>query len=535
MKEPANAHRTRLSALALGLVVVLVGCAKGASAPRADAPRYGGVLIYAKGKDATRLDPADINEAESATVTENLYNGLVRFKKDSTAIEPALATRWDVTEGGKTYTFQLREGVKFHDGTPFDARAVKISFDRQAHPQPGQVFEYWANFFAPTVRDVQVLAPHRVRIRLKTPDATFLSNLAIASMAIISPAALSKWGVDIARHPVGTGPFRFVKWVQGERLVLEANPDYWDGRPYLDKLIFKPVPENAVRLLELEVGEVQGMDGINPDDVGRIEADPELVFHSQAGLNVGYLALNNLKPPFDDARVRRAVALAIDKPALVKAFFAGGKLGEGAIVPMPPTIWGFNHRLKDLPHDPAAAKRLLAEAGYPNGFDMELWSLPVVRPYMPQGQRTAEAIQQSLAQVGIRARITTYEWGTYLDKVGKGDHQAALIGWVGDFGDPDNFLYTLLDAANARPGGGATNYSFYRGEAVHRLLTRARTTLDPLARKRLYEEAQTLIQADTPMVPLFHAKQLAAFRTDVKGFRLHPTGTKYFERVWLSK
>ncbi|MBO9541648.1 ABC transporter substrate-binding protein [bacterium] len=520
--------------MALGLLVALGGCSGPKPTARAEKPRYGGVLIYAKGKDATRLDPADINEAESATVTENLFNGLVRFKQDSTEIEPALATHWEISPDGKTYTFHLREGVRFHDGTPFDARAVKISFDRQAHPQPGQVFEYWANFFAPTIRDVQVLDPKTVRLRLKTPDATFLRNLAIASMAIISPKALEKWGVDVARHPVGTGPFRFVKWVPGERLVLEANPDYWDGRPYLDKLVFKPVTDNAVRLLELEVGEVHGMDGINPDDVGRIEADPELAFYSQAGLNVGYLALNNLKPPFTDARVRRAVALAIDKPALVKAFFAGGKLGEGAVVPMPPTIPGYNTRLKDLPHDPTEARRLLAEAGYPKGFDLELWSLPVVRPYMPQGQRTAEAIQQSLAQVGIRAKIKTYEWGTYLDKVGKGDHQAALIGWVGDFGDPDNFLYTLLDAANARPGGSATNYSFYRGEAVHRLLTRARTTLDPAVRKRLYEEAQVLIQADTPMVPLFHAKQLAAFRRDVKGFALHPTGTKYFERVWLS-
>lgn len=528
--------RTRaLVALAVALLT-LAGCIPHRARPASEAsgaPHQGGVLIFAKGKDATRLDPADVTDGESITVTVNIFDTLVRFKPEETTIEPALATAWDITPDSKTYTFHLRHGVTFHDGAPFDAEAVKLSFDRQAHAQSGQVFEYWTNFFAPVVDAVTVLDPYTVRVRLKTPDATFLTNLAIGSMAIVSPKAIARWGVDVARHPVGTGPFKFVKWVEGERIVLEANKDYWGGRPYLDKLIFKPVPENAVRLLELEVGEVQAMDGINPDDVERVETNPELRLLSQPGMNVGYLALNNLKKPFDDVRVRRAIAMAIDKKALVKAFFANGKLGQAAINPMPPTIWGYNDTLKDLPYDPEAAKRLLAAAGYPHGFDMELWSLPVVRPYMPQGQRTAEAVQADLMKIGIRAHLTTYEWGTYLDKMGAGEHQAAFMGWIGDNGDPDNFLYTLLDSANARPGGSASNYAFYRGAAVHALLSRARTIPDQSRRAPLYEEAQTLIQKDMPMIPLFHAKQLAAIRRNVHNFHLNPTADKNFAHVWL--
>lgn len=529
---PLRLHRTVLAGLLLALFGV-VGCRAPAAPPSAGTPRRGGVLIFAKGKDATRLDPADITDAESSTITENLFDGLVRFKPLATTLEPALAERWEVADGGRTYTFHLRHGVRFHDGTPCDAAAVKLSFDRQSHPQAGQVFEYWANFFAPVVDRVETLDGYTVRVRLKTPDATFLTNLAISTMAIVSPASIRRWGVDVARHPVGTGPFEFVTWVPGERIVLKANDQYWAGRPYLDKLIFKPVPENSVRLLELEVGEIQGMDGLNPDDVGRVETNPELALLSQPGMNVGYLTMNNLKPPFTDARVRRAIALGINKQALVNAFFAGGKLGEAAINPLPPTIWGYNRALKDLPYDPAQARSLLAQAGFPNGFDMELWSLPVVRPYMPQGQRTAEAIQADLAQIGVRVQLKTYEWGTYLDKMGKGEHQAALMGWIGDNGDPDNFLFTLLDAANARPGGGASNYSFYRGRAVHDLLSRARTIPEQRLRTPLYERSERLIQQDVPLVPLFHAKQLAAFRRNVGGFQLHPTGKKDFSRVWI--
>jgi len=498
-----------------------------------DAPVYGGTLIFGKGRDATRLDPADTTDGESSIVTENLFDKLLHFQEDSTALEPGLATSWEVSPDGKTYTFHLRQGVRFHDGTPFDADAVKINFDRQRKPLEGQQFEFWQSFFEPVVDEVTVVDPQTVRISLRENDATFLSNLAMFSMGIVSPAALAKYGADVARHPVGTGPFRFVKWDPNQKIVLAANEDYWDGRPYLDKLIFKPVPENAVRLLELEVGAIHGMNGLNPDDTSRVEENPELAFLEESGMNVGYLAMNNDRKPFDQVKVRQALNHAINKPALIKAFFADGRLGEAAKNPMPPTLWGYNDAIRDYAYDPARAKQLLSEAGYPQGFEMELWALPVVRPYMPQGQRVAEAIQSDLAKIGVKVRITTYEWGTYLDKLSKGDHQAALIGWIGDNGDPDNFLFNLLDASNARKGG-STNYAFYRGQDAHHLLMKARRVADMAERTRLYEEAQVAIHKDAPWVPLFHAKQMAAVRANVRGFTLHPTGKAHFHRTYFA-
>ncbi len=496
-------------------------------------PVYGGTLIFGKGKDATRLDPADTTDGESSIVTENVFDKLLHFQDDSTALQAGLATSWEIAPDGRTYTFHLRRGVAFHDGTPFDAQAVKINFERQRRPLEGQQFEFWQSFFEKAVSAVTVVDSHTVRITLAQNDATFLGNLAMFSMGIVSPAALARHGADIARHPVGTGPFRFVAWEPNQKIVLAANESYWGGRPYLDKLIFKPVPENAVRLLELEVGAIHAMNGINPDDVARVQANPELSFLQEAGMNIGYLAMNNDRKPFDQVKVRQAINHGIDKPALIKAFFADGRLGEAAKNPMPPTLWGYNEAIRDYAYDPAKARQLLSEAGHADGFEMELWALPVVRPYMPQGQRVAEAIQSDLAKIGVKVTITTFEWGTYLDKLGKGDHQAALIGWIGDNGDPDNFLYNLLAADNARAGG-SSNYAYYRSRETNRLLVKARQVSDPAERTRLYHAAQETIHRDAPWVPLFHAKQMAAVRANVHGFQLHPTGKANFARTWIA-
>lgn len=495
--------------------------------------RFGKVLIFGKTKDAVKLDPAEVNEGESSAVTQNIYDTIVRFKPGSTAIIPGLAETWSVSPDGKRYTFTIREGVEFHDGTVCDAAAVKYNFDRQRdeqHPGHTGVFEYWLNFFAPVVEAVEAPDARTLVVTLKSPDATFLTNLALFSMGIVSPAAIAKWGKDIVRHPVGTGPFKFSVWVPSQKIILEANPNYWDGRPAIDKLVFKPIPENSVRLLELENGSIHGMSGINPDDVARIKRHPRLNLITGPGMNVGYLALNTEKKPFGDLRVRRALNHAIDKQAMVKAFFAGGTLGRAAVNPMPPSVWGYNDQVRDYAHDPARARQLLKEAGYPNGFAMTLWALPVARPYMPQGQRTAEAIQADLERVGIRATITTFEWGTYLDKLSNGDHEAALIGWNGDNGDPDNFLYTLLSAENARKGS-ASNYSFYRDAEVQKLLLAARRSPKQAERDALYKRAQVLIHEDAPMVPLFHSTQMIVFRKNVKGFVLSPMSDLEFHRV----
>lgn len=501
--------------------------------------QQGGTLIFAKSKDANRLDPADVTDGESSAVTENLFDGLVRFKDESTDIEPALATSWETRPDGLGYTFHLRKAVKFHDGTPLDAAAVKYSFDRQRKPLEGQVMEYWQSFFG-EVGEVKVVDPMTVHVAMKHPDATFLPKLAMFSMGIVSPTAAKKWGADFSRHPIGTGPFRFVAWLPNEKIVMAANPDYWDGRPFLDRVIFKPVLENSVRLLELEVGGVageagvSGMDGLNPDDLARAKANPELTVLSQPGLNVGYLALNTTKPPLDDARVRRAINLAIDKKRLVQAFFADGKLGVVAKNPFPPILAGYDEKGVDYPHDPDAALRLLKAAGHAAGLDLEVWAMPVARPYMPLGLKIGEVLQEDLRKVGIRAKIVTFEWATYLDKMSNGEHQAALIGWVGDYGDPDNFVYTFFHSSNARKGS-ASNYAFYHNAKVDGLLDQARRDPDMARRKDYYVQVQRIVHDEAPWVPLFHARQMTVIRRDIRDYKLQPTGSKLFHKVWLAR
>lgn len=503
----------------------------------AQPPNRGEVLVFAKAKDAVKLDPADVTDGESSTVTVNIFDTLVEFEDETTNIQPALATSWTISPDGRTYTFQLRPGVTFHDGTPCDADAIVFNYDRQRDPESpwrfGAHFEYWNLFFS-VVDDVRAQGTDQIVFTLRAPDATFLTNLALFNMGIVSPTAIKTHKEDIGRHPVGTGPFQLATWIRGEKIVLTAFADHWGGKPAYDKLIFKPVPDNAARLLELENGDVQGMDGINPDDVARIEKNPDLQLLAQPGMNVGYLSLNNDKKPFDNPKVRRAISHALNKEALVKAFFAGGKLGTVAANPMPPSIWGHHDGLKPLAYDPAKAKQLLAEAGLPQGFEMTLWAMPVARPYMPQPQRIAEAIQADLRAVGIRAKIQTYEWGIYLEKLGKGDHEAALMGWIGDNGDPDNFLYTLLDLDNTRTPA-ANNYSFYRNQFVHERFLQARKITDQAQRARLYQEAQAQIHHDVPLIPLFHSTQMAAFRKHVDGYKLNPTGMKRFRDCRLLK
>jgi peptide/nickel transport system substrate-binding protein len=526
-------NRLLMRAFAACSLCAIVGTALGCGSREG---RLGKVLVFGKTSDAVKLDPADINEGESASVTQNIFDTLVRYRSGTTTVIPGLAARWTVSADNITYTFMLRQGVRFHDGTVCDAAAVKYNFDRQMDPHhPGHTasYEYWLNFFQPVVKTVATPDVNTVVVTLKGPDATFLANLALFSMGIVSPSAIAKWGKDIVRHPVGTGPFKFNVWVPGQKIILDANLDYWDGRPKLDKLVFKPIPENSVRLLELENGVIQGMSGVNPDDALRIQAHPALVLKTGPGLNVGYLVLNTQKAPLDNKLVRQAINMALDKQAMVKAFFANGTLGVAAVNPLPPAVWGYNKSIIPYPHDPTMARSLLAKAGFPQGFKLTLWALPVARPYMPQGHRTAEAIQADLKLVGIDATITTYEWGTYLDKLANGDHEAALIGWNGDNGDPDNFLFTLLDASNARKGS-ASNYSFYTDPTVHKLLVAARHTSDRASRTRLYEEAQVLIHADAPMVPLFHSTQLVALRKNVVGFVVQPMGDLMFKDVDLA-
>jgi peptide/nickel transport system substrate-binding protein len=537
----ATPRRILLAAVLCFALPALSGCAKKDAGPAAgggsSTPVTGGELVYGRGHDSVRLDPGHETDGESFKVIDNLHENLVAYADTTTAIVPELATRWEISPDGLTYTFHLRPGVRFHDGTPFDAAAVLFSLDRQrvlTPPHPyhavGGPYTYWQSMgMDDIVAGIRAADDSTVVFRLRRRNAPFLSNLAMGFASIVSPTAVRKHGEDFFKHPTGTGPFRFVEWVKDDRIVLERNPDYWGAKTYLDRVVFRSIPENTVRLLALESGEIAGMDGVNTDLARRLEGNARFTLLQQPGMNVGYLAMNMDKPPFDRLEVRQALNHAIQRDAIVQGLYGG--YGTPAVNPLPPTLWGYNHSVTGYAYDPAKAKQLLAAAGYPDGFKTELWAMTGPRPYMPDPLKVAEAIQSDLKAVGIDATLKTLEWGTYLDQVQHGRHAMCLLGWTGDNGDPDNFLYVLLGKASTRLP--AQNVAFYRSDEVDALLIKAQQETDAARRAALYEEAQALIHRDAPWVPIAHMTQLVGFRRNVRGYPMHPTGKVRFRSVWI--
>ncbi len=540
--QPLLALPALLALLALPALLGLAGCAskdagKSATSAGDGVPVDGGTLVYARGHDSVRLDPGHETDGESFKVLDNLYENLVSFADTTTDIVAELAARWDISPDGKTYTFHLRSGVKFHDGTPLNADAVVFSLDRQRNRKPahpfhsiGGPFTYWQSMsMDDIVADLKAADDSTVVFTLKRRNAPFLANLAMGFASIVSPTAAQKYGEDFFKHPTGTGPFRFVEWVKDDHITLERNPDYWGEKTHLDRVVFRSIPENTVRYLALEEGSVQGLDGLNTDLARRVVDAGKYNLLTQPGMNVGYLAMNMDKLPYDNKDVRLAVNFAINRDAIVKGLYGG--FGTPAVNPMPPTLWGYNRTIQPYAYDPAKAKQLLAQAGFPNGFKTELWAMSGPRPYMPDPLKIAEAIQSDLKAVGIDASIKTLEWGTYLDATQHGQHQMCLLGWTGDNGDPDNFLYVLLDKESARIP--AQNVAFYRSDALHAILVSAQEETDIAKRSLLYEQAQVVVHEDAPWVPLAHMTQLAAFDRKVHGYLLNPTGKVRFRKTWI--
>jgi ABC-type transport system substrate-binding protein len=342
-----------------------------------------------------------------------------------------------------------------------------------------------------------------------------------------------KYKKSFGRNPVGSGPFVFRKWEKNQKIILTSNKKYWDTAPKIKTLIFRAIPDNSTRLLEMMSKKIHVMDNPNPDDIAVLKKKlgGSISFAKQAGFNVGYLAMNNLKKPFNNPLVRKAISHAINKKGIIKAVYAG--LAEVAKNPMPPTLWGYNDSIKGYEYNPEKAKKLMEKAGLKDGFETTLWAMPVPRPYMPDGRKVAEAIQGDLAKIGIKVKIVSYEWGTYLDKTQQGEHDMALLGWTGDIGDPDNFLYVLLDKDNAvKP---AQNISFYRSEALHKVLMAAKIESNKEKRIALYKKAQLIIHEDAPMVPIAHSITVVPTLKQVQNFKLDPTGRRRFSKVWLEK
>jgi peptide/nickel transport system substrate-binding protein len=446
---------------------------------------------------------------------------LVRFKPGTTEIEPCLATSWTISPDGLIYTFTLRTGVHFHDGTLLDAQAAAFSFLRQmdkTHPAhfPNATFAYWSAMYS-MVETVKVVDADTLQLQLKEPHAPFLANLVIFPAYLVSPKITDQ------RHPIGTGPFRFVDWVPNEKIILEANADHWDGPPAIRHLVFKVVPDSATRLVQLQTGEIQAMDGIDPNDLPVIGRDKSLTLITGPGLNVCYLAFNCEKPPLTDRNLRRAIAAAINKRDLVDIVHRGAAVV--AKNPLPPFISGYNDSI--LENFLAASIRYV-----PPDHSLKLHVMTNPRPYLPNPLRAAEMIKADLEKAGIPVEIVLNEWGAHLSRTSHGEHEMALLGWVGDNGDADNFLYVLLDKDTATLGS-ALNVCFWKNDAYHDLMIAARRELDPGKRAALYRKAQEIIFDEVPMVPLAHAKSLAACRANIEGLKFEVNGDILFHKVTL--
>lgn len=519
-----------LLALVLTLVMaILAACGGDDSKESSDGADEGSsdaaqVLVFGRGGDSVSLDAAAVTDGESIKVTQNLYETLLNFNEQDTTVEAGLAKEWEVTEDGLTYTFKLQEGVKFHDGTDFNAEAVKANFERWSAGAEDEFYYYNSMFRAEgkdLITSIETPDASTVVITLSRPQAPFLKNIAMPVFGIASPAAFETLG----ENPVGTGPFKFQEWKRNDSITLVKNEEYWqEGLPKLETLIFRSIPDNSARLNELIAGNIDLADGINPSDAATVSGDSNLQLIERPSMNVGYLGLTSTRKPFDDVKVRQAVNYAIDKQAIVDGFFQG--YADVAKNPMPPSVSGYNDDIEDYAFDPEKAKALLAESSY-NGEELELWAMPVPRPYMPDGQKVAEAIQKNLEDVGIKTKIVSFEWATYLEKAAAGEADMFLLGWTGDNGDADNFLYALLDEDNI----GSNNYTYYKNDEVHDLLIAAQSEVDEEKRNELYKQAQVLIKQDAPWVTLAHSTPLLAAKANVEGFVPHPTGSESLHNV----
>jgi peptide/nickel transport system substrate-binding protein len=370
---------------------------------------------------------------------------------------------------------------------------------------------------------ISAIDAHTVQFTLTRPDPAFLQKLAFPAFGPQSPANIEQYGGggDLIRNPVGTGPFRLVEWVPGDHITLARNDDYWGPRPAIETLTYRVVPDSTARFLELQAGAVDGIDNLAPDDIPAAEADPRIQVHTRPPFNIGFLGINRAHQPFDDARVRRAVALAINRQEIVAALFP--PTAQTASQFVPPSIFGHTHDLEDYPHDLGQARELLAQAGYPNGFDTTLWVMGISRPYFPYPDRVGEAIQADLAAVGIQAEIITYDWGTYLEKVFAGEADLFLNGWMADFPDATNFLDTFFTGSDDSLGPAFPE--------LVTLIQDAGSILDPADRQTLYDQANQMIHDLVPAVPIVHNRTAIAFRDDVQGIQASPFSQELFYPV----
>ena len=505
-------------------------------------------FVYCAELSPTHFNPQFATDGLTFDATgQTIFNMLTTFEPGTTNVIPSLAEKWDVSEDGKTYTFYLRKGVKFHSNKnfkptrDFNADDVLFSFNRQLDPNhpyhkvSGGNYEYFIGMDMPNIIDkVEKVDDYTVKISLKVPNAPFLSNVAMDFAAIFSAEyaeQMLKVGTPekVDNDPIGTGPFQFVDYQKDASIRYKAVPEYWEGKAKIDRLVFSITPDASVRLAKIQKGECHAAPYPNPADIETLKKDPNINLMTSPGLNIGYLHFNTEKKPFDNQKVRQALNYAINKDVIISSVYQGS--GEKAKNPIPPTMWSYNDAVKDYDYSPEKAKALLAEAGFPNGFDTEIWAMPVSRPYNPNARRMAELIQEDWKKVGVNAKIVSYEWGEYLKRLRNGEDPTGMMGWNGDNGDPDNFLNTLLSCAAVKQG---SNYSKFCNAEFDKLVTEAAQITDHEKRIELYKQAQVLFKEQAPWVTIAHSTTYFPVRKEVTGYTISPFSLHNFYHVDLA-
>ena len=525
-------------------------------------------FIFGRGGDSIQLDPSIVTDGESFRVTGQILEPLYQYEPGKTTPIPALATGCTANADSTEWTCALREGVKFHDGTDFNADAVLFNFDRwkfsdNPYHFESQVFEYyeymWFGFDDDSViTAVEKVDDYTVKFVLGAPLAPFLANLAMDMFAISSPAAIEAAGEDYgtpAGGCVGTGPFKFVEWIEGDSITVEANADYWGGAPTISEIIFRVIPDDSARFLALKAGDIHALEQAVVEDLASAEADPDLYVLTRPALNTGYLAFNYKIKEFNDKNVRLAIYHAINRPGLIENFY--GAYGEAADTFLPPLIWGKNTSITAYEYDPELAKQYLADAGFPDGLTevtvaedvvdaegtvlytagdkipLTLYYMPVTRFYYPSPEEIGTAMAADLANAGLIANLELAgDWSTYLG-LRRNGHLMGLymLGWGGDNGDPDNFhnyffggLSTAdeVKEADAREG-------WYAHQEVASLLYEAAINPDQAERQALYEQVEQLLYDDVARIWIAHNNTPLIFSSTVSGYVTQPVGADYFE------
>lgn len=502
-------------------------------------------LVYCSEGSPENFAPSLNVTGTSFDVIAALYDPLVQFERGGTSIVPALAEKWTISDDGLVYTFHLRKGVKWHSNKAFkptrdfNADDVLFSIERQwkeEHPYfkvTSSNHSYFNDMGMPKLlKAVTKVDDYTVQFTLNAPEAPFMANLAMQFSTIQSAeyaAVMLKAGTPekIDQDPIGTGAFQLQQYQKDAIIRFKPFEQYWAGKSKLDGLIFSITPDASVRWAKLQKGECHVMPYPNPADLDAMRKDANVTVMEQPGLNIGYLAYNTQKKPFDDVRVRKAINMAIDKKAIVDAVYLS--TGIPATNPLPPNQWSYNSTIQDDAFNPDAAKKLLAEAGLGNGFTTDIWAMPVQRPYNPNARRIAELMQADLAKIGVKAEIKSFEWGEYRKRMQNGEHQMGMMGWTGDNGDPDNFLNNLLGCESTSSNG--SNVAKFCNQEFEALIQKAKKSTDVAERTKLYEQAQVIFKEQAPWFTIAHAVQLKPVRKEVVDFKLSPFGRHDFYGV----